>query len=972
MADTPPGSNGKANVFVGLAQAAWRHRNRTILALVLIVAAKLAVVGVPLLLKAVIDRFSEPGTLAASSPQGDTVLVLPVFLLLGYALLRFAGTLFTELRDLVFARVTLATVTDFAQRCFAQLLSLSPRFHVQRNTGALIRDVERGTAGVGFLLGAGLFTVVPTLVELIAVLAVMAAGYSLWFTLVIMVTFLVYGSFTMARTARRTLRRRRVNDMDSRANGRIVDTLLNYETVKTHAREGFEGQRYGAVLGEWVEEGVGNQRALSALHIGQSAIIAAGVAAVMLLAGEQIVRGQMTVGDLVLVNSYIIQICLPLNALGFVFREARDALVNTEKLFALLQQPVDIQDAPDAPPLKLAGGAVAFEHVFFSYEPGRPILHDLSLEIAAGQTVAVVGGSGSGKSTLARLLLRLHDPQQGRVTVDAQDLRQVQLDSLRRAVGVVPQDTVLFNDTIAYNIGYGRQGASMAEIISAAQAAQVHEFILSLPQQYDTVVGERGLKLSGGEKQRIAIARAFLKNPPLMIFDEATSALDTRAERAIQHELDRIAQGRTTLVIAHRLSTIVGADQIVVMDRGRIVERGRHEELLARQGLYAQLWNLQLQQEQFEKLERQPVNLAVVIAQAVDGLAAELDARQVRLSAHIDLGNASVTGDPSTLAQLARELCLAAIQATPRGRRIEVRLERQGELARLTIGDGRHAVPALAPPGAAQESAQGAVVSLAAPQPLFGLDTPLDPLALRSTVERQGGRFSMEPPSAAHGLRYVMELPLRPVAGMEPHEAARSGPVAAQAAPNGQRPQGDGPAPQAPPAAGPGENLAPDPYEDVVLPQLAGLRVLVLEPRPEARTALQQLLESAGAEVLLFDNAGATMQWLERHPVAMWPQRLLSEIALGDEDGLQFMRALRQLESRRGVPVPRRLPALALSGFTGAQAHAQVLAAGFHAHLSKPANPLRLLAELAALNQPRPGPDAAAAKAGPPSPPIAA
>ncbi|MBA2722221.1 MAG: ATP-binding cassette domain-containing protein, partial [Methylibium sp.] len=699
-----------SSVFAGLWQAVWRYRRRTLAALVLLVLAKAAGVMVPLVLKAIVDRFSAAQSVGPEAAPGSVplLLVLPVFLLLGYALLRFAGTLFTELRDLVFARVTQRTVTAFAERTFAHLMSLSPRFHVQRNTGSLIRDVERGNAGIGFLLGAGLFTVVPTLVEFVAVLAVMAIGYSLWFTLVIMVTFFVYAGFTVAMTGKRALQQRKLNELDSHANGRMVDSLLNFETVKTHAREGYERTRYATVLGQWVDSSLANQRALSALHIGQSAIIAAGVAAVMLLAGEQTVQGRMTVGDLVLVNAYVIQICLPLNALGYVFRQGRDALVATEKLFALLEQKAEIEDRPTSQALQVRGGTVAFEHVDFSYEAGRQILWDLDLSIPAGQTVAVVGGSGSGKSTLARLLLRLYDVDGGRITVDGQDLRSITLATLREAMGVVPQDTVLFNDTIAHNIGYGRNNAGMAEIISAAQAAQVHEFILSLPEAYETMVGERGLKLSGGEKQRVAIARAFLKNPPIMIFDEATSALDTRAERAIQSELDRIAEGRTTLIIAHRLSTIVNADEIVVLDKGRIVERGRHEALLERAGLYAQLWNLQRQQQQFERLERalarQPVNLAVLLAQTIDGLREQIEARQVRLVSEVDFENASVTGDPSTLAQAMRELCMWALAGTPPGGRIELKLERDGANARLSVTDGRHGLaahaPAVPPPGA--------------------------------------------------------------------------------------------------------------------------------------------------------------------------------------------------------------------------------------------------------------------------------
>jgi ATP-binding cassette subfamily B protein len=909
----------KRRVFAGLWDAAWAHRRQTLLAMLFLVLAKAAGVTVPLLLKAIVDRFSQPAGMTEALNAGaepavsQMVLVLPVFLLISYALLRFLGTVFTELRDLMFAPVTQRTVTAVSERSFAHLMSLSPRFHVQRNTGSLIRDVERGTAGVGFLLRAGLFTVIPTLVEFTAVLVVLASAYSAWFTLVIICTFCVYAALTTWLTQKRELRQRHVNEMDSRASGRLVDSLLNYETVKTYAREDYERQRYAAICEQWVHGTIVNQRSLSALHIGQSAVIAVGVAAVMLLAAEQTVRGVMTVGDLVLLNAYVIQICLPLNSLGFVFREASDALVNTEKLFALLDQKPDIEDRPGTTALQVRGGAVSFEHVDFSYEAGRQVLWDVSINVPAGHTVAVVGGSGSGKSTLARLLLRLYDVNGGRVTIDAQDLRAMTLKSLREAIGVVPQDTVLFNDTIAYNIAYGRQGARIAEVVEAAKAAQVHEFILSLPQQYDTVVGERGLKLSGGEKQRIAIARAFLKNPPIMIFDEATSALDTRAERAIQSELDRIAEGRTTLVIAHRLSTVVNADEIIVMDKGRIVERGRHEALLERDGLYAQLWNLQRQQQQFERMERQmarqPVNLIALVANAIDGLRGAIDARHVRLHTDINIDNASVTGDPSTLAQVLRELCTAALQTTPVGGRVELKLERHGGNACLSVRDGRHeSRPVGAPDG---EWLQ-----------LHGDGTPLDPMALRSTVERQGGSFSIEPPSAGSGMRFVVELPLRAVsADVRP---------AAQAAPDQQ-----------------------------VDRPLRDLRLMVIDDQTDARQALGMVLSVEGAEVLSFDSGQSATGWLASHPSSEWPDLMLCDIMLGDEDGYSVMQRVRRLEAERGVPLDRRLPAVALTGLGQPDDRVRALMAGFQVHLVKPIESRELVFTLYTL----------AGRAGPPGTP---
>ncbi len=568
-------------------QVLARYRWRIAAAVVLLLVAKLATVAVPLLLKRIIDAFPQGGLPARLPAQ------LPVHLLVGYALLRFSSTLFNEWRDLLFARVTLAAVSAYAQKTFAHLHALGPRFHARRKLGSLLPDIDRGTSGIAFLLGVGLFTIVPTLVEIGLVLAIMLSRYAAGFAGIILVTFLLYAGFTLVFTARRVVYQRRVNKLDSTAKGRLADSLINYDTVKYFTNEALEAQRFAAIMRDWREAGAGNQRALFSLHVGQSAVIAVGVGAIMLLAGQAVMAGRMSVGDLVLINAYALQVCLPLNALGFVYREARDAWVNTERLFELLRERPEVGDAPDAPALRIGAGEVVFEHVSFHYEPARPVLVDLSLRIAPGTTLAVVGRSGSGKSTLARLLLRYYDPAHGRILVDGQDIRTVSAASLRRAIGVVPQDTALFNDTIGNNVAYGRIGSTHEDVVAACRAAHVHELIVSLPQEYDTPVGERGVTISGGEKQRIAIARAILKDPPILIFDEATSALDSDSEHAITQELDRLSRNRTTLIIAHRLSTIVNAHAIVVMDRGRIVEQGSHAELLRRKGMYARLWLLQ-------------------------------------------------------------------------------------------------------------------------------------------------------------------------------------------------------------------------------------------------------------------------------------------------------------------------------------------------------------------------------------------
>ncbi len=565
-----------------------RYRWRVGLALLFLIIAKVANVAVPLVLKMIVDALSRPEQLA----------LLPVVLLAGYALLRFASTLFNELRDLVFSRVTQTAVASFAQKIFAHLHNLGPRFHSRRRIGGLLPEIDRGTAGMAFLLGVALFTLVPTIVEILLVLAVMFDRYSVGYTLIIAVTFVLYTGFTLQFTARRAIHQRRVNRLDSDAKGRLADSLINAEVVRTFTNEAMEVRRFEGIMQHWRGAAYDNQWALFRLHVGQSAVIAAGVAAVMLLAGADVMARRMTVGDMVLINAFMLQICLPLNALGFVYREARDAMINIEIMRELLQERPEFREQVSAPELRLVAARVEFRHVSFAYEPDREVLRDVSFVIPPGKTVAVVGGSGSGKSTLARLLLRFYEPTGGCILIDGQDIRQVSVRSLRQRIGVVPQDTSLFNDSIAYNIGYGRPGASRDEIMEAARAAHVHDVIESLPEQYETEVGERGAKLSGGERQRIAIARAILKNPPILIFDEATSALDSQSERAIQEELQRLSRNRSTLVIAHRLSTVVHADQILVMERGRLAEQGNHVQLMEKNGLYAELWRVQLRDAQ--------------------------------------------------------------------------------------------------------------------------------------------------------------------------------------------------------------------------------------------------------------------------------------------------------------------------------------------------------------------------------------
>ena len=571
----------------------WDFRWRVLLALTLLVAAKFANVGVPLVMKEIVD-----GLNVGRNPGLDPKLaavVIPVALLAAYGMLRFSTTLFGELRDAVFVRVTQHAIRRVALNVFRHLHGLSLRFHLDRQTGGMTRDIERGTRGISTLLSYLLFSIIPVILEFVLVAAVLLSKFDWRFAAVTFGAVVVYIGFTITVTEWRIEIRRRANDLDSRANTRAIDSLLNYETVKYFGNEEFEARRYDRNLRKYEDAAVRFESSLGLLNIGQSLVIAAAVTALMFLAAEGVTSGALSLGDLVLVNALLIQLYIPLNFLGMVYREIKQSLLDMDKMFHLLGANREVDDRPGAPEVPPGPAAIEFSHVNFFYEKERQILHDVSFTIPAGQRVAVVGHSGSGKSTLARLLFRFYDVSGGKILVNNVDIKDVRQTSLRAAIGIVPQDTVLFNDNIRYNIHYGRTAASEAEVIEAARAAHIHDFIETLPAKYESMVGERGLKLSGGEKQRVAIARAVLKDPRILIFDEATSALDSTSEKAIQSELERISVGRTTLVIAHRLSTVMGADLILVLAQGAIIERGSHRELIDAGGEYARMWALQQQ-----------------------------------------------------------------------------------------------------------------------------------------------------------------------------------------------------------------------------------------------------------------------------------------------------------------------------------------------------------------------------------------
>jgi ATP-binding cassette, subfamily B, heavy metal transporter len=573
----------------------WQYKWRVMLALSFMLGAKLANVGVPLLLKDLVD------TMALKPGDPRAIAVVPVALLLAYGALRLSTSLFTELRELVFAKATEGTSRSISLQVFQHLHALSLRFHLERQTGGMTRDIERGTRAVHSLISYSLYSIVPTLIEVVLVLTLLAVKFDVWFAWITLIALVFYITFTVTITEWRTHFRRKMNELDSAAHSRAIDSLLNFETVKYFNNEAFETRRYDENLEQYRRAAVKSQTTLSLLNTGQQLIIAIGLVAMLWRATLGVVEGRMTLGDLVMINAFMIQLYIPLGFLGVIYREIKQSLTDLDKMFTLLEKEREVADAPGALALSLQGAdaAVRFENVSFAYDTkdGRPILHHVSFEIPAGKTVAVVGPSGAGKSTLARLLFRFYDVSNpadgGRITIAGQDICQVTQASVRQAIGIVPQDTVLFNDTVEYNIAYGRPGASRAEVEEAAKSAHIHSFISATPKAYDTMVGERGLKLSGGEKQRVAIARTLLKNPPILIFDEATSALDSANERAIQAELQSVAVNKTTLVIAHRLSTVVDAHEILVMEAGRIVEHGKHAELLALAGVYSRMWALQ-------------------------------------------------------------------------------------------------------------------------------------------------------------------------------------------------------------------------------------------------------------------------------------------------------------------------------------------------------------------------------------------
>ena len=587
LTPTSDKSPGGFAVLRSLLPYLWDYRWRVGLALLCLVIAKLANVGVPLLLKQIVDTLDQP----------KVMLMVPVFLLIGYGLLRFSTTLFTELRDTVFAKVAQQAIRRVALEVFQHLHALSLRFHLERQTGGMTRDIERGSRGIETLLRFAIFSILPTLLEMTLVGIIMVTKYDIWFAIITLGTLIVYIISTIVITEWRTKFRRAMNEMDSRASTKAVDSLLNYETVKYFGNEEFEVKRYDDNLKRWETASVRSATSLSGLNITQSLLIASGLTLLMYRASNGVAAGTLTLGDFVLINTLLIQLYIPLNFLGMIYREIKQALVDMDKMFTLLRVNAEIQDAPDARELVVTRGEVRFDHVNFAYDQRREILNDVDFTIAPGSKVAVVGSSGAGKSTLSRLLFRFYEVSAGGISIDGQDIRHVTQKSLRSAIGIVPQDTVLFNDTIYYNIAYGKPDATREEIIQAAKHAHIHDFIETLPDKYDSMVGERGLKLSGGEKQRVAIARTVLKNPSILVFDEATSALDSKTEKIIQAELREVSRDHTTLVIAHRLSTIVDADQILVMDHGNIVERGSHRELLALNGAYARMWTLQQEQE---------------------------------------------------------------------------------------------------------------------------------------------------------------------------------------------------------------------------------------------------------------------------------------------------------------------------------------------------------------------------------------
>jgi len=562
----------------------WEFKGRVAIALGLLTLAKLANVGIPLALKGAVD---------ALDPQQQEIIFLPIAMLIAYGLLRLASSLFSELRDALFAKVIFNSVRRVAGAIFKHLHNLSLRFHLQRQTGGISRDIERGSRGISFLLNFMIFNILPTLVEIALVTIILLSQYDSIFAIITTSTILLYIAYTLVITEWRMRFRRVMNDMDSKANNQAIDSLLNYETVKYFNNEDYELNRYDDTLASWEKSAIKNQTSLSLLNMGQGAIIATGLTILMLLAGQGVVDGELTLGDLVLINAFLLQLYLPLGFLGFVYREIRHSLADMERMFNLLEQSQETTDKPNAQALAITEGEIRFNHVNFHYDANRKILHDIDFTIEAGKKLAIVGASGSGKSTLVRLLFRFYDLDAGTITIDDINIRDVQQYSLRQAIGVVPQDTVLFNNTIYHNILYGNPAVDKAAVIEAAKQAHIHDFIQNLPDGYDTLVGERGLKLSGGEKQRVAIARTLLKNPNILIFDEATSALDSHSEKAINKELQTISKNKTTLVIAHRLSTITDADTILVLDHGKIIERGTHRNLLSQKGHYAAMWALQ-------------------------------------------------------------------------------------------------------------------------------------------------------------------------------------------------------------------------------------------------------------------------------------------------------------------------------------------------------------------------------------------